>query len=1848
MKARDRILRAFLFFVILVHVFNHLKNKLIIEKAIIFACFGVFIAIFVYGWPVWNDTRSIASKMPWLENDSAIGIVLAGLMSPDVNDTDTISMSRKLAASPLRDKYRQEGAAFVLPAKEEDGVAYKIGAPDGENFSPAVTIERWDGDVRMKIMPRLSYKNVEGEKIIDTATSSDAEQGVLTQISNDSATTTVDPALDSGADESSSTTTDPGTDEEAGTSSTTDSGIDSADVSTSSTDSGTNDETSGSTDTGDETAPEEVPASEDASLALYGMAHIAAFTDSFTAPLAGLDIRSSGALFIDKDETGEDKVIKFETSDRQYIFYDKTVTIPNDKYSNGMISEVDGYEFEFSLKEKPDTNVFDFDIETENLDFFYQPPLNVEMSDPECTATDCREYHRPVNIVGSYAVYYKDGVRGDYSAAGGKNYMTGMAFTIYRPQAFDASGNSVWCDLNIDEASGIMTITVPQYFLDQAKYPVIVDPTFGNTTAGTSYTSSINNQMVGSVFSSGAAGTVVTTTAYMYPDAGYYAAFGIYNSSYQWVANTASTSVGTTQAWYAYKLVTSTVISNSTYWLLKNDNDSSNYFYYTTGATNQSLQVAQTFGTWPSSFGSPTLGNLQYSIYATYNEITASTTVGATGTQTTTLYTPSTFQYVGGAFTIVSNSGSRNVTGITITESGTVDAQNNLSNVRLYYDLDTSAPYDCASESFSGSESQFGSTDADGFSGTNGTSAFSGTVAISTTQTMCVYVVLDISSNAGIGDTLEIGINNASTDVTTSAGTISPSGSVAISGTTTLYPNNLPTFVNAGTCAGGTGTITPGMPGSVLTGDILLLFTETYDAPAVTLSGGTETWRAVSSSPVGIINYTRLSAFWARASQNSPTSPTTNDTGNHQSGCIIAIRNAVSTGTPWDTVSTGTENTSDTSGSITGTSTLGTNRMIVAAMATDLPDASGSSNFSSWANSDLVNVTERVDYTDGSGNGGGIGVATGAKSTAGSYGATTVTLANAARKAFMTLAIKGNTSSASVADVTVGTTGSQESVLVIPSTNNYVGGAFTLTMSTTSYRTVSGISINEAGTVDAQNNLKNIKLYYDLDTSTPYDCTSESFGGSESQFGSTDADGFSGTNGTSTFSGSVQVSSTRAMCVYVVLDVSSGASNGDTLDLQITNPDIGVTLSSGTVGPSSTVAISGSTTLSPPGISGSLGKTSDGWSGAIPITLRLWGLSSTTYPYARASTTNPAGVTSYTNLTWDSATSAYTGVIYPGSNYCNGCADPDTGTFNVTAQLSSSSNFSGIDYSSSAGTFMTFVTRRWNAVSTASMGNGTEFNPTWSTDHWAYSVDDFSVNAAATYSNVAVAIPFLPTSSAVSNIAVTVGGTSVSQGSATSTSNAWWWNSALHTLFVQIASLGTTYQTIHFSFDTDTDLLATRFDRLYTANIGERLFYNGILLGNQFINTPVFGGGYEGSGEQVEMSARNSSNDDVNLDSMERAAVHVGDTIRSDSSAYFSSDIKWKQDEWVSMIASQDNNSIAMTVHSDNTASTGWAQQLNNGISATRVQTFYASKRYIKNEYVFTNGGASSYKYPFVWMREQLLGTDQSTNDVGYFAGDSGARTTEIGLPFTAFSKKWFTTFDTGVYAAMGVIFKYDDPANMGYLLQHAVLTNATPWAEWPIVTTSYGNTLASDIAFTRTWSSIAVGSSATFTFWQWGYSTTSWAAVSSSINADYNEVNVVIPVVSVTVSDGVVTYGTMAAGSSKGTIDLGDAQGIANSGNVNEDFFIKGQDGTGGGCTWTLGSSAGTDQYVHSYCNATDLTCTSPPTNYTAASTTYQTLDTSVPSSSTTSLQLRLTAPNISSCFGEQDVDMTVMATQS
>ncbi len=141
--------------------------------------------------------------------------------------------------------------------------------------------------------------------------------------------------------------------------------------------------------------------------------------------------------------------------------------------------------------------------------------------------------------------------------------------------------------------------------------------------------------------------------------------------------------------------------------------------------------------------------------------------VSATSSQQADISLPGIDFELGGAFVIAEQVSSRNITNITLTESGTVDGQTSITNIEMYYDLDTTSPYNCGGENFTGTstETQFGSTDTNGFSGPNGVSSFAGSVVINTTQTFCGYVVYDVTASSTDGETMIISINDPTSDV---------------------------------------------------------------------------------------------------------------------------------------------------------------------------------------------------------------------------------------------------------------------------------------------------------------------------------------------------------------------------------------------------------------------------------------------------------------------------------------------------------------------------------------------------------------------------------------------------------------------------------------------------------------------------------------------------------------------------------------------------------------------------------------------------------------------------------------------------------------------------------------------------------------------------------------------------------------------------------------------------------------------------------------------------------------------------------------------------------------------------
>lgn len=511
--------------------------------------------------------------------------------------------------------------------------------------------------------------------------------------------------------------------------------------------------------------------------------------------------------------------------------------------------------------------------------------------------------------------------------------------------------------------------------------------------------------------------------------------------------------------------------------------------------------------------------------------------VSSLGSQIATTSAPFVNKYIGGTYVITEKANARNVTSVTLSENGTINAATAVKNVKLFYENDITAPYDCASESYAGTESQFGSTATNGFSAADGTAVFSGSsIGVSTTSSMCLYTVLDVNDTVTSGNKLNVFINNPTSDiVVTKNGVTLPATSVDITGDTPVLNDNLTQIKYHWRNDNGTETTATSKTG----GSEGISFGGYQRTPIrlrveVSNAGGT------TSAPVQYrledsIATTTCSAAtqWVDVGAaggawdmfNSANITDGNDTTN------IAVGNGGVTdaNTTFKTPNAGVKDTSSQTANITLLSTQFAELEYSIVASSTVPDGK---NY-------CFRLTKAGGLLD------------------------TYTV-------YPSIIVFG--------DINVTATSSQVASLNAPASNQYLGGTFAFTDQSGSH-TITSVKLSETGTINAQTSLSKIRLKYDLDTTAPYNCVSESYAGTEPQFGATSTAGFSSANGTTTISGSLIASSTRAVCMYVVLDTTGSANNGETIDVEIANANTDVTLTSGTVSPGVTTALSGSTVI---------------------------------------------------------------------------------------------------------------------------------------------------------------------------------------------------------------------------------------------------------------------------------------------------------------------------------------------------------------------------------------------------------------------------------------------------------------------------------------------------------------------------------------------------------------------------------------------------------------------------------------------------------------------------------------------
>ncbi len=521
----------------------------------------------------------------------------------------------------------------------------------------------------------------------------------------------------------------------------------------------------------------------------------------------------------------------------------------------------------------------------------------------------------------------------------------------------------------------------------------------------------------------------------------------------------------------------------------------------------------------------------------TIADITPVTVVTATGTQRATVRASTSATYIGGAFVIKENVTTRNVTSITITEQGTIDGATAIGNIALFYDISTTSPYNCSEDSYQGNEPQFDVTDTNGFSGANGIASFSDLVAISPTDTLCVYPVVEVLKSANDGDTIDITITNPATDVLVGGSvTAVPSSVISITGSTTVRDDVLTQTHYHWRQDTGSEALSPSATGGIEDTPISALQTEVPRRLRIGLSndGSTTTFPTTFRLEYGV------------------AAPTCNDVGT------------------WIDVAEADDdwNMFDSSNLTNGADTTD--------VAVGLGGVSPENNFFLTPNGGVRDTESetgsmQVDFDE---------------YTALEYSIVASTTATEGNTYCFRVSDQGQPIEqydvlpqvTISADVRVRATGTQAVSADIPTDNLYIGGAFTITENVSS-RDVTSVTLTEVGTVDGAAGVTDIRLYYDLDTTFPYNCASESFTGNELQYGATST-AFSSANGSTTFTATVGISTTSTLCLYPVLDITPDATDGETVDVILSSGSGDVVVSGGgSVAPTTPIDITGSTTL---------------------------------------------------------------------------------------------------------------------------------------------------------------------------------------------------------------------------------------------------------------------------------------------------------------------------------------------------------------------------------------------------------------------------------------------------------------------------------------------------------------------------------------------------------------------------------------------------------------------------------------------------------------------------------------------
>jgi len=330
----------------------------------------------------------------------------------------------------------------------------------------------------------------------------------------------------------------------------------------------------------------------------------------------------------------EDKKVKWKGEDTNLEMFSKEA---DDENENG------GFEYDIVLKKKPKSNVQTLNFNSDNLKFYYQPPLtqeykagwsdefqcNISVTETDVTNTDTGDnlVHRPEKVVGSYVAYHATKSNIHSSQAEADKYKTGQPLIWFRPKIRDSSSppKDCWCKLNIDEANGVRRIVIPQDFLDNGIPPFTIDDWFGSQETAGSGGNFLSNQLHGATFTSPAdTDTGISISAYVQGTSSSFSLKGVLvlRSNLNIVANGigSPTALSSSYAWRTSIFSTSPSITPSTAYVLMaiNNDPGTPKIKYNSGGTNQLVIDGSNSYSSPSNPTDAFFANLLYSIYCTY------------------------------------------------------------------------------------------------------------------------------------------------------------------------------------------------------------------------------------------------------------------------------------------------------------------------------------------------------------------------------------------------------------------------------------------------------------------------------------------------------------------------------------------------------------------------------------------------------------------------------------------------------------------------------------------------------------------------------------------------------------------------------------------------------------------------------------------------------------------------------------------------------------------------------------------------------------------------------------------------------------------------------------------------------------------------------------------------------------------------------------------------------------------------------------------------------------------------------------------------------------------------------